>query len=340
MRSVFKKGLYKGIDAVGLNRSYLQRQHHIVLILTYHSVIPYSEKYKRFDYRNCVTDENFDKQIRFLKQNYNVVTMDEAVEAIREKNINERLAVITFDDGFRNNYLYALPVLKKNNVSAVFYLATSFIGKKETLWTETVNHLLTATGERSIELEMNGAARRFNLTGPAQKEKASIEIRNYLKFSSAEVEEDILNQLQEKIKDVSDPVSFDPDRYAFMSWSDVNEMEKSGMEIGSHTHSHFTLNMLDKKSSFKDIGDSKKQIEEHTDHTCKHFSYPNGEKGNFLPHHFEQLKETGFDSAVTQIKGLNSYSDNLFALKRINISAKMGMEVFKSYCSGTYALIH
>ena len=95
-------------------------------ILTYHSI----------GYKNdtlFVTPENFDRQLAYLKKNgYKVISLDELVEGIKSNKIfNNQTVVITFDDGWKNNYTYALPILKKYHFPVTIFLAANEINNKE-----------------------------------------------------------------------------------------------------------------------------------------------------------------------------------------------------------------
>jgi len=95
---------------------------HTVPILTYHS----------FDYGQgllSVTPENFERQIRYIKdKGFKVISLDEFTEGIKKgRRFARNGVVITMDDGYENNFTYAYPVLKKYNFPATIFLATNYI---------------------------------------------------------------------------------------------------------------------------------------------------------------------------------------------------------------------
>lgn len=86
-----------------------------------------------------VSPAEFEKQMEYLKQSsYNVITLD---ELDRVKNI-ENPIIITFDDGYEDNYTYAYPILKKYNYKATIYLITDAIDKKLYLKTNQILEML------------------------------------------------------------------------------------------------------------------------------------------------------------------------------------------------------
>ncbi len=123
---------------VGLFNLFYLQPRHVVPILMYHSI-----NYKK-DNTLSVKPENFARQMGFLnKHRYKVISLDELVEGIKkEKKFSGKTVVVTFDDGFSDNYTYAFPVLAKYNMPATIFLMTGYIGKKkEYLNWDQVRHM-------------------------------------------------------------------------------------------------------------------------------------------------------------------------------------------------------
>lgn len=335
--SGLRSGFYFFLDKAMINNAIRMLHQNNLLIVTYHSVIPASKRFKEFDYRNCVSAETFDSLISLLKKDYDIITMAKAEVNLAQNRLDGRQAVITFDDGFRNNFLYAFPILQKHHVPAAFYLTTSFIGKRELLWTEKINHLIMGSRLQQLELILDKPC-RFDLTDEKAKRSASIQIRTFLKNSDRSKKEEVLDQLMQYFSGDHDIIEHDADRYEFLSWDEVRIMQQAGMEIGSHTHRHNTLNMLSEEDSFSELRDSKAAIEKEVGIACNLFSYPNGESGNYKSVHIEQLQALGYTSAVTQIRGFNNSKTPRHELRRINITSQMDLSVFKAYIAGSFKL--
>ncbi|MCX5704978.1 MAG: polysaccharide deacetylase family protein [Candidatus Omnitrophica bacterium] len=106
---------------------FLSRQY-AVPILMYHSVNPVSDKERN---RLIVSPEIFERQMRFLKEHhYNVVSLDSLIPILEEKKkIPPKTVAITFDDGYKDNYIYAFPVLKKYQFSTTIFIIVSEVGR-------------------------------------------------------------------------------------------------------------------------------------------------------------------------------------------------------------------
>lgn len=108
-----------------------------VPILTYHSVRPHTSDQSKIQKYYDVDPEIFESQLKYLKDNgYVVISMSYLVEAIKENIIlPEKSIVITFDDGWRNQFAYAFPLLKKYGDTATFYIITDYVeGKYSLTW--------------------------------------------------------------------------------------------------------------------------------------------------------------------------------------------------------------
>lgn len=103
----------------------------------------------------CVTPENFEEQIEFLKKNYNVVSIENLLCQIINRNINEKTICLTFDDGYANNYSFAKPVLEKYQCPATYFIPTKFIGKAELFWWDELAEIFLHTEHLKPNLQLN-----------------------------------------------------------------------------------------------------------------------------------------------------------------------------------------
>jgi len=116
-----------------------------ILILVYHRVLrDREEKTQLVQPGMYVTDTVFEKQIQFLCDNYEMVSFESLLKLWRDKGVNRftRYCVITFDDGWADNYTCAFPILKRHHVPATIFLATSYIGTNQRFWTDKIAYLV------------------------------------------------------------------------------------------------------------------------------------------------------------------------------------------------------
>lgn len=317
---------------LGLYRSLRRKHRDKAVVLTYHGVMPEKPAGNGdFEYRNFVTAGQFERQIRFLLRRYRPLQAEDFYEP--GKNLAGGF-LITFDDGFRNNYHYAMPILKKYGLQGCFFITTHLIDTREFLWTEQVTRLLQKTRREKVEVELD-RAQVFPLGAPAQTERASLAIRKYLKAASLRRRQEVLEQMKAQLSDV--PLTVQPEeeeRYLFMTWDEVREMIRAGQVIGSHTHTHPLLATLSEEESLGELQVSRRLIEQQTGRPCFTMSYPNGEREDYSEVQIRQLKQLGYRCAFTQVPHFNGPETDRYQLRRVNVSLKMSLPVLEAALCG------
>jgi peptidoglycan/xylan/chitin deacetylase (PgdA/CDA1 family) len=234
-------------------------------ILMYHSISDEPEENVPPYYRTATSPEIFAAHMALLRaQGYEVLGLKAGLDKFRRENsAATKLAVITFDDGYRDFYTAALPVLRQNNFSATVFLPTAFIGK----------------------------------------------------------------------------TSRDFKGRACMTWDEVRESQKAGIEFGSHTVNHPKLYELDLTQIRAELKESKATIESELDQPVRSFAYPyafpSADRA-FEKVFVETLKETGYDCNVTTKIGLAAKNDNPFTLERLPMNSADDETLFLAKLSGAY----
>lgn len=143
------------------------------LVLMYHRVatVPFDP------WELAVSPENFDAQVRYLKENFNVITAEQMAVSVQSGNVDQRSVCITFDDGYRDNYTMARPVLEKYQCPASFFIPAENIEKQKNFWWDTLadcllgntilpERLTFMTGETVAEFDLAGeTGERVNFSG-------------------------------------------------------------------------------------------------------------------------------------------------------------------------------
>jgi peptidoglycan/xylan/chitin deacetylase (PgdA/CDA1 family) len=327
-----KNFIFKTLGQTGLYERFRRRNRDKAVVLTYHGVVPHvPENQDAFEYRNFVTTDQFEEQIKFLLRYYRPLKVADFYTPGAQIDGG---FLITFDDGFRNNYQYAAPILQKYGIEGCFYITTGLIGTRQFLWTEEITRLITHTKVEQFELTLD-EHRIFKLNSHHDRLNASITIRRYLKTSPKQFREQCMEMLRQALADANcEMTDEEEERYLFMTWDEVKGMIEMGQHIGSHTHTHPMLNTLTKEESRYELEISKRLIEENTGVPCTTFTYPNGEKENFSDEHIGLLKELGYKCAFTQISDFNSFQTNRYALNRYNVSLNLPLTMLEATLCG------
>ena len=297
--------LSKEIQKGGIKLSTFPK--HEVAILTYHRVSDIQDNWSL----NPIKIESFEKHLKFFIKKFNVISLEKLVNLINNKeSIPPRTLVITFDDGYKDNYSNAYPLLKKYKVPATIFLTTNFIGNNDLLWHDKVGYIIRNSPMNKIKI--NGIG-EYSLNSDLNRNKAIINIKQYLKNLKNIDMLPILENLAE-ICNVSVPAEIGAD--LMLSWDEVIEMSNNGIDFGAHTVNHSILTNVSLKEAKFEILESKKVIENNIQKEVKSFAYPNG---NFSPFIIDILKNNGFECALALKQQLiNIYNNDLYSLSRID----------------------
>ncbi len=284
-------------------------------VLMYHRILPSGNDQPFFVQPGMfVSTASFERQVAFLKDRFRVVFLEELVDKILNGvEISEHCA-ITFDDGWRDNYTDAFPVLEKYGVPATIFLTTGFVGTDRMFWPEE----LCCYFNRDVVFSSapQGAPQslvRFNVEmGRYGRDRDTLldGAIGLLKRFSPEEREEILGYF----RSLSDS---GPIPRQMLSWEEAGEMFASGLiRFGSHTVNHEILNQVPPEKTREEISLSRMEMERRLGCAVRTFAYPNG---NFTEGIRDILSENGFDAAVTTRKGFLAPGMPLMEIPRIAI---------------------
>jgi peptidoglycan/xylan/chitin deacetylase (PgdA/CDA1 family) len=332
MLALAKSGGARLLRASGVLRLRRTLQRQRVLILTYHGVLPDGTGHTYLS-RNFVERRAFEAQMAFLASTFRCLPLSEAVSLLAQgRALPEHAAVVTFDDGYRNNLTEAGPVLKRHSIPGTIFLATGHIGRGvRMIWPERVAwSLLNARIDR-VEIDLSDRRWIGALSGANERELASRDLLRRLKRLPPDQYEPIVAQLEELCAAACAPA---PVRYAFLDWDEVRRMDEDGtFEFGSHTVNHVMLGPADQGRKRREVFESKAMLDAVLKRPCRLFAYPNGEAQDFDEEDQRNLAEAGYSCAATQIAGLNDHATPRFALRRLNVSRARSDAVFEALTS-------
>lgn len=274
-----------------------------------------------FDYHRVGDEEDlffapfpiadFTRQMDYLAAGWNVLSLEEAVERMKRDDVPENAIVLTFDDGYRDNYLNAFPILKERSLPATVFLATDAIGSGKVLWHDRVFSAFRKTRVQSFE-SLGIPGRRYSFTQNAQKVAALHELLPFLWSVSDSERASWVDKLIERleVEDLTEANGL------MLSWDEVRTMEKNGISFGSHTVTHPVLSRVPIDRAEEEIRVSKKTIEAELGKPVKTFAYPCGKKTHFTEGVKRALQDAGYVCAVTTMFGVNDRRQDPFELRR------------------------
>lgn len=289
------------------------RKQHCAAILFYHrfsSGPPDIYQLHHLDIRE------FKKQMHHIKKCYSVVTMDEVADRlVKKENFTVPSIIITFDDGFVNNYTLAYPILKELGLPAMIYLTTGFIGTMKIPWVDDLMEMLSVTkGERLCFPELLGDE-VLDIRTLRQKRHAFSRLFQLMLRLDHQRKIQSMNKLAKILR--LDDISRDNADRKMLNWQEVIEMSKNNIYFGAHTLTHPTLSKMELPEANREIYESKMEIEKRLGNKVKHFAIPNGKKEDFSGNLKQYCKDIGMDTVVSTETGLVSSQSDQYFLKRI-----------------------
>ena len=271
------------------------------------------------------TCEDFDWQVEFIKKNYFPITFEEAVTRLgQNKKLPRNSIIVTFDDGFFDNYKNAYPILKKHGVPATFFISTGYIDSNDTFWFNFVSQIIMSNPGNSFSV----LSVDYNI--PDDIEKRCLLVSSILTLCKIVPNSERLNII-ELLKEQLNMVSDQHPLAKPMTWDNVREMSQNGMEFGSHSITHPILSQLELDDLEREIQDSKSIIEQQINKGICSISYPEGGDFAFNENVLKQVDKAGYQLGSTYISGRN-YNPKLgeFQLRRGHIEVTTSRSLFAS----------
>jgi peptidoglycan/xylan/chitin deacetylase (PgdA/CDA1 family) len=317
MKSIIKKIILQAICYLRLPKLLsVTTTRNSISIVTYHAVV--DKPLSVYDW--CFLSETlFRKQIQYLKKRFCLLSLSEAVDRIEKGKIDKPSAVVTFDDGFQNNYDIAFPILREADIPATIFLSTNYVNSKSTLWFCELNHAFEKTESDTL----NWGGDVYKIKNKNEKVYASALIQEKLKRYT---HSKLLKETEKIIRRIGGDSDLEisiGSPYRMLEIDSINTMTQSGLiEFGAHTHNHSILAKLSREDKLKEIGKSIQKVEFLTKQPCFYFSYPNGGENDYDNECIDILKKHDVKAAVTMVPGPNDSDTPLMHLKRYGIGGK------------------
>ncbi len=284
----------------------------LLTILCYHRVLPAGRKRDYFNPDLVVTPETFHEHCRILKRFYKVLPLSQAMDAWPSLQPDDPpLAVITFDDGYRDNHQFAAPILQDTGLKATFFVITDLIGSHKPPWHDRLARGFRAcmrSGRVDQVLPSDTLAKIGFLD--RQGTECGAAIRKLLAYAKSLPSEDRASLVEQVENGVTEEPHAD-DR--IMDWPQIEELSNNGHEIGSHTCRHEILTLLDEDRLKNEIVGSRLTLQDRLRVPVRSFCYPNGNVDDRVR---QMVESAGYTAAVSTSCGSNSRNQDPLKLQR------------------------
>ena len=256
----------------------------------------------------ALAPELFDVHMRYLSRNYRVLSLPD-VKRHLESGSPGLVVGVTFDDGYRDNYECAYPILRRYNLPATIFLTTGSVDSGESLWFNQLAEAVKKTEREFIDLEFD-IPRRFwmrTLEERLDSHKQVLALLRALPDAGRRAWMlEILRQLAVMHNRHND----------MLTWNQVRLMNANRIDFGGHTVTHPFLSKLTIQEAAWEIGECKRRIDEEVQQPTEFFAYPSGREEDFAAANKTVLRNAGFQAAVTTIWGMNYSSTDPLELRR------------------------
>lgn len=261
------------------------------------------------------TPEEFDAQMGMLKKRHAVLGPDELVDVIvNPRRLRHFRVAVTFDDGYRDNYDHAFPILKSHGLAAFFFVPTHYMDSRRLSWWDQVAYVIRRSGKPTLTIDY--PQRVVVDVDPGNPDRAIQRVLRIYTRSDA----DLARFLAAVEEACEQRVPDEAEDRQFMSWAEAMEMSRAGMAIGSHTHSHSILAPLTAEEQRAEFRQSRAQLEARN-LAADVLAYPVGSPTTFSATTVTCAKEEGYRVAFSNYGGVNLPDTmNPFDVRRLNMS--------------------
>jgi peptidoglycan/xylan/chitin deacetylase (PgdA/CDA1 family) len=268
-----------------------------------------------------VSPSHFDRHLGALKRHAEIVPLRGLLERLAGgAPLRHDLAAVTFDDGYRDNHEFALPILEKHGVTATLFVTTDFADGVRRPAGERLRAAFKTLWERRLPpaaWKNVDAPEADRLVRAALEDPGSLPRLARLAFALPKLEQDRADRLLDDVEHLAAPVDAGPS--PMLDWAQVRVLAERCFEIGSHSVSHAIFSRIPRAAAERELAASKARIEAQIGRRVLGFAFPNGGKDDFTAADCDALRRTGYEYACTAVRGVNRRGHFPFGLLRIGV---------------------
>ncbi len=302
-------------------------------VLNYHRIDdPRQPGFDSYKPNVSATPAAFQQQMEYLKQHFHVISLGQLAGWLKgECELPSRAALITFDDGYQDNFSNAYPMLQSLSLPATIFLCTGCIGAERPLYWDYAAYCFAHARRESGSLPLTGSVAWAGSTDRDRAVEAWVEKAKLL----TPEERQMVSLMLAEALGVNVPAGAFEGLY--LRWEQVRELSAGGIEMGAHTVTHPILTRIPLDRAQQEISDSKQRIEREIRKPAISFAYPNGGAHDFSPDIMRILSRTGIELAFTLLLGPTRYRTVKaapLAIRRVSVGHYEGFGRFTAKLAG------
>jgi peptidoglycan/xylan/chitin deacetylase (PgdA/CDA1 family) len=311
MNPILKECLYYGASWVGELPFFRTRLAARAAIILLHEI----QRDCRSELMTGTSVSLFEYLLNWLeREGWSIVSLDECLERLAKNDRSRRYAVLTFDDGYRDNVSVALPILERHNAPFIVYVPTGAPTRSLQTWWLGLRKVFFSKDKVTID----AIGRQFHCSDIRSKISSLADVTQWVHqdYRRAALLAPTFKQNEICLPALNDEY--------FLDERELGTLARHPLaSIGGHTTSHTALTTLDSSSARAELADNRSYLENLLQLSVRHVAYPYGAWG---PREEQLANEVGFQTAVTTRQGrLYDQKLNHFALPRIGIYSRSGL---------------
>jgi peptidoglycan/xylan/chitin deacetylase (PgdA/CDA1 family) len=271
-----------------------------LVVLNYHRVIDHETELDEGVI--SATADEFDEQMRLLSETASCLSVDDLVQVLRgDMALPDNAVMITFDDGYADNFETALPSLLRHGVRATFFITTGYIETGRLPWWDRVSYVLKRTTADRIQIRYPVQI-SLSLLTPRDRLRARRTLLRVVKQVCGLDHERFFADIEEAAGVHVDEEALS--KGLFMSWAQIAELQAAGMDIGAHTHSHRVLQTLGDAEAAEELQLPTRLLRERLGVTPHAIAYPVGFPLGPASQLRRLVQEAGYEVGFTFVPGV------------------------------------
>lgn len=251
------------------------------------------------------------------REGFDIVPIAAVPDRLSSNRRARPFAVLTFDDGYRDNVEYAWPIFKQCGIPWTIFVTTEFAEGRGHLWWVELEQAIARLDR--VVISRNGEVLSLPSRTLDEKQAAFHAIYRQLRAGPIERLRTVTADLASQAGIISNCLAAE----FCLSWDELQDLAREpDVTIGAHTLSHPVLTKLHTTAAVREIAESKALLERQLGRPVRHFAYPFGDRISAGEREFRLVRDSGFATAVTSRPGhlFSDHADYLNALPRVSIN--------------------
>jgi peptidoglycan/xylan/chitin deacetylase (PgdA/CDA1 family) len=296
-----------------------------VAILAYHRVVTPDDLNRMYiEPGMYVFREAFETQVRWLLERFEVLSFSQLLARFKDNEWDDRkgYVVLTFDDGWLDNYRNAFPILRKYQVPATIFLPTDYVGSNMWFWPERLAFILNSLSRQQVTPAQRESVRIMIASLPGMERAIATGQGGHTIFSIGVIIEAFKllppSEIECLIRKLSELLEVCiPDERLTVNWTEVTEMAMNGISFGAHSCAHHLLTRLDERTLQSEVRDCGHVLEGLQAGYVPVFCYPNGDNNPTIQ---RLVEKSSYAAAVGTRPGIEGrIPQNPYELRRIGM---------------------